>query len=112
MRSRLSREETRLNTPLHGKHFGSSTPVMYRNVISILKFKSESHKGSAMVMIMINTCCQGQDSTDKVENPVWIEQKNYIATAREALYDSTCNICLMTLFDTDQDEDVHCVAGC
>ena len=52
---RLSREETRLNTPLHGTHFGSNTPATYRNVISILKLKSESHKGSAMGMIMVNT---------------------------------------------------------
>ena len=65
-------------------------------------------------MIMINTCCpgQGQSQNEEADNPVWIEQKNYIATAREAMYDSTCNICLMELFDSDQDEDVHCLAGC
>ena len=73
---------------------------------------STQEEANSDTMVMINTCCQGQGSYDNVDNPVWIEQKNYIATAREAMYDSTCNICLMNLFDTDEDEDVHCIAAC
>ena len=73
-------------------------------IIYVLAFKIISDQKYIMgddTMVMINTCCQGQGSTDNVNNPVWIEQKNYIATAREAMYDSTCNICLMELFDSD-----------
>ena len=64
-------------------------------------------------MIMINTCCQGQDAEEyKVDTAVWIEQKNYISEARDAIHDSECNICYMELFDSDENDDVHCVAGC
>ena len=70
-------------------------------------------KTKSDTMMMINTCCPAQQSNDEVENnPVWIEQKNYIAEARDALYDSTCNICYMELFDSDSNEDIHCIAGC
>ena len=71
----------------------------------------DSEESKSDKIIMINTCAQDADEYT-VDTAVWIEQKNYTAEAREAMHDATCNICYMNLFDSDENEDVHCIAGC